>query len=121
MTHVRIPGSRPSIKIVFQIRRPDEWASLCAFDKFNATGRNDPPGPFKDHERAQLLTKRKALSIPVGGLIRFVLVEEPTGRRSFFRTGASASAADILRAVAVRLSIERSISSRCGHIPKING
>jgi hypothetical protein len=43
---------------------------------------------------------------PVGGLIRVVLVDEPTGWRAFFCTDVSASVADILAAVADRFSLE---------------
>jgi hypothetical protein len=43
---------------------------------------------------------------PAGGLIRVVLVDEPTGWRAYFCTGASASVADILAAVADRFSLE---------------
>jgi len=43
---------------------------------------------------------------PAGGVIRVVLVDEPTGWRAYFCTDTSASAADILRAVADRFSLE---------------
>jgi hypothetical protein len=43
---------------------------------------------------------------PAGGLIRVVLVDEPTGWRAYFCTDASASVADILSAVADRFSLE---------------
>lgn len=43
---------------------------------------------------------------PAGGVIRVVLVDEPTGWRAFFCTEASASVADILTAVANRFSLE---------------
>jgi DDE superfamily endonuclease len=43
---------------------------------------------------------------PAGGVIRVVLVEEPTGWRAYFCTDASASVADILTAVADRFSLE---------------
>jgi hypothetical protein len=43
---------------------------------------------------------------PVGGVIRVVLVDEPTGWRAYFCTDPSASVADILTAVADRLSLE---------------
>jgi DDE superfamily endonuclease len=43
---------------------------------------------------------------PAGGVIRVVLVDEPTGWRAFFCTDASASVADILTAVADRFSLE---------------
>ena len=43
---------------------------------------------------------------PVGGAIRVVLVDEPTGWRAFFCTDVSASVADILGAVAARFSLE---------------
>jgi hypothetical protein len=42
---------------------------------------------------------------PAGGVIRVVLVDEPTGWRSYFRTDTSASVADILGAVDDRLEI----------------
>jgi hypothetical protein len=43
---------------------------------------------------------------PAGGLIRVVLVDEPTGWRAYFCTEASASVADILETVADRFSLE---------------
>jgi hypothetical protein len=43
---------------------------------------------------------------PAGGVIRVVLVDEPTGWRAFFCTDASASVAAILTAVADRFSLE---------------
>ena len=43
---------------------------------------------------------------PVGGVIRVVLVDEPTGWIAFFCTDASASVADILTTVADRFSLE---------------
>jgi len=43
---------------------------------------------------------------PSGGLIRVVLVDEPTGWRAYFCTDPSASVADILGAVADRFSLE---------------
>jgi hypothetical protein len=43
---------------------------------------------------------------PAGGVIRVVLVDEPTGWRAFFCTDASASVADILTTVADRFSLE---------------
>jgi hypothetical protein len=43
---------------------------------------------------------------PVGGPIRVVLVDEPTGWRAFFCTDPSASVADILTAVANRFALE---------------
>jgi hypothetical protein len=43
---------------------------------------------------------------PAGGVIRVVLVDEPTGWRAFFCTDPSASVADILTAVADRFSLE---------------
>jgi hypothetical protein len=43
---------------------------------------------------------------PAGGVIRVVLVDEPTGWRAYFCTDASASVADILGAVADRFSLE---------------
>lgn len=43
---------------------------------------------------------------PVGGVIRVVLVDEPTGWRAYFCTDVSASVADILGAVANRFSLE---------------
>lgn len=43
---------------------------------------------------------------PVGGVIRVVLVDEPTGWRAFFCTDPSASVADILTTVANRFSLE---------------
>jgi hypothetical protein len=43
---------------------------------------------------------------PAGGVIRVVLVDEPTGWRAYFCTEASASVADILTAVADRFSLE---------------
>jgi hypothetical protein len=43
---------------------------------------------------------------PVGGVIRVVLVKEPTGWVAFFCTDASASVADILTTVADRFSLE---------------
>ncbi len=43
---------------------------------------------------------------PAGGVIRVVLVDEPTGWRAYFCTDISASVADILGAVADRFSLE---------------
>ena len=43
---------------------------------------------------------------PVGGAIRVVLVDEPTGWVAFFRTGPTATAADILESVAGRSALE---------------
>ena len=43
---------------------------------------------------------------PAGGVIRVVLVDEPTGWRAYFCTDTSASVADILTAVADRFSLE---------------
>jgi len=43
---------------------------------------------------------------PVGGVIRVVLVDEPTGWVAFFCTDASVSVADILTTVADRFSLE---------------
>jgi hypothetical protein len=43
---------------------------------------------------------------PAGGLIRVVLVDEPTGWRAYFCTDLSASVADILETVADRFSLE---------------
>jgi hypothetical protein len=43
---------------------------------------------------------------PAGGVIRVVLVDEPTGWRAFFCTDPSASVADILTSVANRFSLE---------------
>lgn len=43
---------------------------------------------------------------PAGGVIRVVLVDEPTGWRAFFCTDPSATVADILTAVADRFSLE---------------
>jgi hypothetical protein len=43
---------------------------------------------------------------PAGGVIRVVLVDEPTGWRAYFCTDASASVADILGMVADRFSLE---------------
>jgi DDE superfamily endonuclease len=43
---------------------------------------------------------------PAGGVIRVVLVDEPTGWRAFFCTDPSASVADILTAVADRFALE---------------
>jgi hypothetical protein len=43
---------------------------------------------------------------PAGGPIRVVLVDEPTGWRAYFCTDVSASAAEILGAVADRFSLE---------------
>jgi hypothetical protein len=43
---------------------------------------------------------------PVGGVIRVVLVDEPTGWIAFFCTDVSVSAADILTTVADRFSLE---------------
>ena len=43
---------------------------------------------------------------PAGGLIRVVLVDEPTGWRAYFCTDASASVADILETIADRFSLE---------------
>ncbi|WP_406694401.1 transposase [Singulisphaera sp. Ch08] len=43
---------------------------------------------------------------PVGGPIRVVLVDEPTGWRAYFCTDTEASVADILGAVADRFSLE---------------
>ncbi len=56
------------------------------------------------------VTKRYKTSLatwkPAGGVIRVVLVDEPTGWRAYFCTEASASVADILTAVADRFSLE---------------
>ena len=43
---------------------------------------------------------------PAGGVIRVVLVDEPTGWRAFFCTDPAASVADILGRVADRFSLE---------------
>jgi hypothetical protein len=43
---------------------------------------------------------------PAGGVIRVVLVDEPTGWRAYFCTDASATVGDILTAVADRFSLE---------------
>src|SRR4051812_27222889 len=43
---------------------------------------------------------------PAGGLIRVVLVDEPTGWRAYFCTDASASVAEILETIADRFSLE---------------
>lgn len=43
---------------------------------------------------------------PAGGVIRVVLVDEPTGWRAYFCTDTQASVADILGAVADRFSLE---------------
>jgi hypothetical protein len=43
---------------------------------------------------------------PVGGVIRVVLVDEPTGWRAYFCTDPSAPVADILTAVADRFALE---------------
>ena len=43
---------------------------------------------------------------PAGGVIRVVLVDEPTGWRAYFCTDTSASVADILGMVADRFSLE---------------
>jgi DDE superfamily endonuclease len=43
---------------------------------------------------------------PVGGVIRVVLVDEPTGWRAYFCTDPSASVADILTTVADRFALE---------------
>ena len=43
---------------------------------------------------------------PAGGVIRVVLVDEPTGWRAYFCTDPSASVADILGTVADRFSLE---------------
>jgi hypothetical protein len=43
---------------------------------------------------------------PPGGVIRVVLVDEPTGWRAYFCTDSSASVADILTTVANRFSLE---------------
>jgi hypothetical protein len=43
---------------------------------------------------------------PAGGVIRVVLVDEPTGWRAYFCTDSSASVADILGVVADRFSLE---------------
>jgi hypothetical protein len=43
---------------------------------------------------------------PAGGVIRVVLVDEPTGWRAYFCTDPSAAVADILTAVADRFSLE---------------
>jgi hypothetical protein len=43
---------------------------------------------------------------PVGGAIRVVLVDEPTGWRAYFCTDVSASVAEILETVADRFSLE---------------
>jgi hypothetical protein len=43
---------------------------------------------------------------PAGGLIRVVLVDEPTGWRAYFCTDPAASVADILTTIAARFSLE---------------
>jgi hypothetical protein len=43
---------------------------------------------------------------PAGGVIRVVLVDEPTGWRAYFCTDPSASVADILETIADRFSLE---------------
>lgn len=43
---------------------------------------------------------------PAGGVIRVVLVDEPTGWRAYFCTDSSASVAEILTSVADRFSLE---------------
>ena len=43
---------------------------------------------------------------PAGGVIRVVLVDEPTGWRAYFCTDASASVADVLGTIADRFSLE---------------
>jgi DDE superfamily endonuclease len=43
---------------------------------------------------------------PAGGVIRVVLVEEPTGWRAYFCTDVSASVADVLETVADRFALE---------------
>jgi DDE superfamily endonuclease len=43
---------------------------------------------------------------PAGGLIRVVLVDEPTGWRAYFCTDAAAGVADILCSIAARFSLE---------------
>lgn len=43
---------------------------------------------------------------PAGGVIRVVLVDEPHGWRAYFCTDAGASAAEILKAIADRFSLE---------------
>jgi hypothetical protein len=43
---------------------------------------------------------------PAGGVIRVVLVDEPTGWRAYFCTDPAASVADVLTAVADRFSLE---------------
>jgi hypothetical protein len=43
---------------------------------------------------------------PAGGLIRVVLVDEPTGWRAYFCTVPEASVADVLTTVADRFSLE---------------
>jgi hypothetical protein len=43
---------------------------------------------------------------PAGGLIRVVLVDEPTGWRAYFCTDAAASVAEILETIADRFSLE---------------
>ena len=59
--------------------------------------------PTKKRYKTFLATWR-----PAGGLIRVVLVDEPTGWIAFFCTDATASVADILGCVADRFSIETS-------------
>jgi hypothetical protein len=49
---------------------------------------------------------------PAGGVIRVVLVDEPTGWRAYFCTDPSASVADILTAVADRFSLEITFGDR---------
>lgn len=44
---------------------------------------------------------------PAGGLIRVVLVDEPTGWRAYFCTDPSASVAEILETIADRFSLEK--------------
>ena len=43
---------------------------------------------------------------PAGGVIRVVLVDEPTGWRAYFCTDAAASVAEILETIADRFSLE---------------
>jgi len=58
----------------------------------------------------ELVTKRYKTFLatwrPAGGVIRVVLVDEPTGWRAYFCTDPSATVADILTTVADRFSLE---------------
>ncbi|WP_206107837.1 hypothetical protein [Paludisphaera rhizosphaerae] len=48
---------------------------------------------------------------PAGGVIRVVLVDEPTGWRAYFCTDPAATVADVLTTIADRFSLEKDQSN----------